>query len=124
MAKKARRKLEEEEEAAFEFPAFDEKTFTTKEFELGGGLLLAGIITLAVGFATWAVTVVLGTPWVPWVPLLMGIVIIIISPFVIQRLRRLSTLYTKGDWAGLIAMEFFGWFALWFLLLNLSGTMI
>lgn len=119
MAKKVRRKLEEEEAAAFEFPVFDETSFTTKEFELGAGLLLAGIITLAIGFVSWAVTVVLGSPWVP---LALGIFAIILSPFAIQRLRKLSSLYTKGDWAGLIMMEFFGWFALWFLLLNLSST--
>jgi len=35
-------------------------------------------------------------------------------------LRTKSAIYTKGDWAGLIALEFFGWLALWFVLLNLS----
>jgi hypothetical protein len=120
MAKKARRKLEEEEEQAFEFPVFDEKAFGTKEFELGSGLLLAGIITLGIGIMSWAISTAGVTVWVP---LGLGILIIALSPFLIQRLRTLSTLYTKGDWAGLIAMEFFGWFALWFLLLNLtSGT--
>lgn len=121
MAKKARRKLEEEEEQAFEFPAFDESSFATKEFELGAGLLLAGIITLGIGFVSWAISTAGVTVWAP---LALGFAIIILSPFLIQRLRKLSTLYTKGDWAGLIAMELFGWFALWFLLLNLSSTAV
>jgi hypothetical protein len=119
MAKKVRRKLEEEEAAAFEFPVFDEEAFATKEFELGSGLLLAGIITLLIGVASWAISV---TGISVYVPLVLGLVVIALSPFAIQRLRRLSTLYTKGDWAGLIAMEFFGWFALWFVLLDLVPT--
>ncbi|MGA9840255.1 MAG: hypothetical protein WBF81_08590 [Thermoplasmata archaeon] len=121
MAKKARKKLEEEEAAAFEFPPFDESSFATKEFELGMGLLLAGIFTLVIGVVSWALSVS-GLPW--FVPLLIGVVAIILSPFAIRRLRTLSTLYTKGDWAGLIAMEFFGWFALWFLLLNVARSAI
>jgi|SRR5271170_2449471 len=119
MAKKARRKLEEEEEAAFEFPPFDEGTFAKKEFEIGQGLLLVGMITVGIGFASW-VLYLAGLS--VWVALALGILVIILSPFVIRRLRPLSSLYTKGDWAGLIAMEFFGWFALWFLLINLAPT--
>lgn len=121
MAKKARRKLEDEEEQAFEFPAFDEKAFGKKEFELGSGLLLAGIITVGIGLLSWAIST---TGVTVWVPLALGILVIILSPFLIRRLRTLSTLYTKGDWAGLIAMEFFGWFAIWFLLLNILATPI
>jgi hypothetical protein len=119
VAKKARRKLEEEEAAAFEFPPFDESSFATKEFELGRGLLVVGIITLAIGVGSWALTVAGLTVWVP---LGVGILIIVASPFLIQRLRERSSLYTKGDWAGLIMMEIFGWFALWFLLLNLVAA--
>jgi hypothetical protein len=116
LAKKVRRRLEEEEAAAFEFPAFDETSFATKEFELGTGLLVVGIITLAIGVGSWALSIAGLTVWIP---LALGILVIVASPFVIQRLRKRSDLYTKGDWAGLIAMEFFGWFALWFLLLDL-----
>jgi hypothetical protein len=116
MAKKARRKLEDEEEASFEFPVFDEETFATKEFELGGGLLVVGVITLALALLSWALSL---AGMSVWVPLGIGLLILIASPFVVQRLRERSTLYTKGDWAGLLAMEFFGWFALWFLLLDL-----
>ena len=119
MAKKARRKLEEEEASAFEFPTFDETTFATKEFELGTGLLVVGLITVGIGVFSWVLSA-MGLS--VWVPLGLGILVIASSPFVIQRTRVRSSLYTKGDWAGLIAMEFFGWFALWFLLLNLIAT--
>jgi hypothetical protein len=121
MAKKARRKLEDEEEQAFEFPVFDEKGFATKEFELGSGLLLVGIFTIGIGLVSWAISTLGVTVWVP---LALGILVIVLSPFLIRRLRERSSLYTKGDWAGLLALEFFGWFALWFLLLNLSSSAI
>jgi hypothetical protein len=119
MAKKARRKLEEEEAAAFEFPPFDEAAFAKKEFELGTGLVLAGLLTVLIGVLCWVLSLV-GLPAL--VPFGIGIALIAASPFVIGRLRSLSSLYTKGDWAGLIAMEFFGFLALWFLLLNLAPT--
>jgi hypothetical protein len=121
MAKKARRKLEEEEAQAFEFPPFDEAAFAKKEFELGTGLLLAGLFTILIGVLCWALTVV-GLPSL--VPFGIGLAIIAASPVVIGRIRALSSMYTKGDWAGLIAMEFFGFLALWFLLLNLAPTAI
>jgi len=116
MAKKVRRKLEEEEAAAFEFPVFDEKAFVAKEFEMGTALALAGVFTAVLGVVSWALTYV-GVPW--YGPLILGIGVVILSPFVIRRLRTRSNLYTKGDWAALIAMEFFGWFALWFVLVDL-----
>lgn len=119
MAKKARRKLEEEEAQAFEFPAFDEEAFAKKEFELGTGLLLAGLFTVLIGLLSWVLTVA-GLPSL--VPFGIGIAIIASSPLIIGRIRSMSSLYTKGDWAGLIAMEFFGFLALWFLLLNLAPT--
>lgn len=119
MAKKARRKLEEEEAAAFEFPAFDEDAFAKKEFELGTGLGLAGLLAVTVGIVGWVLTVT-GLPWA--LPLGIGLLVIALSPYLIGRIRSLSSLYTKGDWAGLIALEFFGFLAIWFLLLNLSPS--
>jgi hypothetical protein len=121
MAKKARRRLEEEEAQAFEFPPFDEDAFAKKEFELGTGLLLAGLLTVVIGVLCWVLTVV-GLPSL--VPFGIGIALIAASPYIIGRLRSLSSMFTKGDWAGLIALEFFGFLALWFLLLNLSSTAI
>jgi len=119
MAKTVRRKLEEEEAAAFEFPVFDELGFMTKEFELTGALLLATLIAFLLGVMGWALTAV-GLPVLVSFPL--GIVGLIASPYLIRRVRGKSSLYTRGDWAGLIALEFFGWLALWFVLLNVSPT--
>jgi hypothetical protein len=117
MAKKVRRKLEEEEAAAFEFPVFDEVAFMNKEFELTGALALAGGYAVLVGILSWAMTTS-GLSWYAVLPI--GIVLVALSPFLIRRLRSKSSVYTKGDWAGLIALVFFAWLALWFVLLNLS----
>jgi uncharacterized membrane protein (DUF485 family) len=117
MAKKVRRKLEEEEAAAFEFPVFDEVAFVSKEFELTYALALAGAFTILAGIFTWVLSVI-GLAWYFVFPL--GILVIALIPFAIRALRSRSSTYTKGDWAGLIALEFFGWLALWFVLENLS----
>jgi len=117
MAKKVRRKLEEEEAAAFEFPPFDEAAFASKEFELTYALLLACAMTVLMGVLSWALSVS-GIFWYVVFPI--GIVLLVVSPFLIRRLRAKSSIYTKGDWAGLLALEFFGWLALWFVLQNLS----
>jgi hypothetical protein len=117
MAKKVRKRLEEEEAAAFEFPVFDEVAFVTKEFEMMGAVLLAGGIAIVLGVIGWVLSV---SGLSVWVPFGLGILGIVLSPYVIQRVRRRSSTYTKGDWAGLLAVEFFGWLALWFVLLNVS----
>jgi hypothetical protein len=117
VAKKVRRKLEEEEAAAFEFPVFDEVAFVTKEFELMGAVILACAIAVLLGILGWALTSA-GLPW--YAPFGLGLLGIIFSPYAIRRLRTRSRLYTKGDWAGLFALEFFGWLALWFVLLNVA----
>jgi hypothetical protein len=117
MAKKVRRKLEEEEAAAFEFPVFDEVGFMNKEFELTFALSLAGGYAVLLGILSWAMTIS-GLVWYIVFPL--GLLLVALSPFLIRRLRTKSSVYTKGDWAGLIALQFFTWLALWFVLLNLS----
>ena len=117
MAKKVRRKPAEEQAPAFEFPVFDEVAFLTKEFEMAYALGLAGAFTVLIGILSWALSV-LGLFWYVVFP--VGVVLIALVPFLIRRLRSRSSTYTKGDWAGLIALEFFGWLALWFVLLNLS----
>ncbi len=116
MAKKVRRKLEEEEAAAFEFPVFDEVAFVTKEFELAYGLAVAGVVALLLGVVAWAITQA-GEPW--YVAFPIGFLGVALSPFAIRALRSRSSLYTTGDWAGLLALEFFGWIALWLVLVNL-----
>ncbi len=117
MAKKVRRKLEEEEAAAFEFPVFDEVAFVSKEFELMGAYLVAVAIAVLLGVFAWAATVAAGLSWFPFP---IGIVVIALSPYLIRRLRTRALTYTKGDWAGLIMLEFFGFLALWFVLLDIS----
>jgi hypothetical protein len=117
MAKKVRRKLEEEEAAAFEFPVFDEVSFVKKEFEMGVALAVAAFLTILMGAVSWALTRA-GVPW--FGPFALGILLMIASPFIIRRLRPHSDMYTKGDWAALLAMEFFGWLALWFVLVNVA----
>jgi hypothetical protein len=118
MAKKARKKREEEAEPAFEFPEFDEGSFVWKEFELDTATLLAGVFTLVLGVASAGITLV-GLPW--FVSFLVGFAGIILALLAIQRIRSTSHAYTKGDWAQLFMLEFFGWLALWFVLVNLLG---
>jgi hypothetical protein len=117
MAKKVRRKLEEEEAAAFEFPVFDEVAFVSKEFEMTYALAIAGALTIVLGVLGWVLSVA-GLFWYIVFPI--GIVVLALSPMLVRRLRPKASAYTKGDWAGLIALEFFGWLALWFVLQNLS----
>ena len=120
MAKKVRRKLEEEEAAAFEFPVFDEQAFVTKEFEMTAAVALAGLIAVLLGILGWALTAGGTYAAIPWA---LGFLGLVASPFLIRRFRTKSSLYTKSDWAGLIALEFFGWLAIWFVLLNVSPTL-
>jgi hypothetical protein len=117
MAKKVRRKLEEEEESAFEFPPFDETAFVAKEYELTYGLAFASGITIFMGVLSWALSVS-GFYWFVVFPL--GLLLLVASPYIIGVLHPKSSTYTKGDWAGLFALEFFGWLALWFVLQSLS----
>jgi hypothetical protein len=117
MAKKVRRRLEEEEAAAFQFPVFDETAFITKEFELSIALVLATAVAFLLGLLAWVATRT-GLPW--YAPFSLGLVAVALSPYLLRRLRAKSDVYTKGDWAGLIALEFFGWLALWFVLVNVA----
>ncbi|MGP8078762.1 MAG: hypothetical protein ACLQD8_02745 [Thermoplasmata archaeon] len=119
MAKKKRQKLEEEEAAAFDFPVFDEVAFVTKEFELASAVAIATVLTLLLGLVCWALTRS-GLAW--YIAFPVGILGVALSPFVIQRVRARSDLYTKSDWAGLIALVFFGWLALWLVLVNVTGA--
>jgi hypothetical protein len=117
MAKKVRRKPEEEAAPKFEFPVFDEVGFVTKEFELTAGLVLASLFAILLGLFGWVLTAEGVNGFVPFG---IGILVVILTPYAVRRLRSRSSLFTKGDWAGLLALEFFGWLALWFVLTNVS----
>jgi hypothetical protein len=119
VAKKVRRKSEDEE-FTFEFPQFDEAGFVWKEYELTSATVLAGLFALGLGLVCWVLSAVSLSVWVP---LGIGIAAVIASVWAIRALRPASELYTKGDWAGLLALEFFGWLALWFLLLNIAPNL-
>jgi hypothetical protein len=115
VAKKVRRKPEEDEQ--FEFPSFDEGAFVAKEGEMSRAMVLASLAAIALGAASWALTES-GVPW--WGPLLLGLAGLVLTPMLVRRIRPQSSSYTKGDWAGLLALTFFGWLALWFVLVNLG----
>ena len=119
MAKKARKKMEEDAVPAFEFPPFDEAGFVWKEYELATATALAGVLALVLGLVAWILSAAGLNGYIPFG---LGLAGIVGSVFLIQRIRPNSRYYTKGDWAGLIALEFFGWLAIWFLLLNISPT--
>lgn len=117
MAKKVRRKLEDEEPPAFEFPPFDEAAFAAKEYELTYGLAFACALTIFMGILSWVLSVS-GFFWYVVFPI--GVLLMLASPYIIGVFRARSSIYTKGDWAGFMALEFFGWLALWFVLQSLS----
>lgn len=117
MAKKAVRKLEEDDEYRnFEFPAFDEGKFLSHEFEQTYATLLAFAFAMLIGLASFAVSrTVLGA----LAGFGVGVVLIVATPYVIQRLRANSSEYTRGEWAALLLLEIFGWLGSWFLVTDL-----
>ncbi len=117
MAKKVRRKPDEEaEEKAFDFPVFDEVAFATKEFQLTGGVAIAGAIAVLLGAFAWLCT----SATLPWyVPFPICFLVAILTPWFLGRLVAGASAFTKGDWAGIVALEFFGFLAVWFVLVDL-----
>ncbi|HYK93609.1 MAG TPA: hypothetical protein VEY07_06165 [Thermoplasmata archaeon] len=118
MAKKVRQKLEEDEAARhFEFPPFDEPKFLRHEFEQTGATIIAFGFALALGILSFAVT------WAA-LPVLLAVavslVIIVFTPWLVRRLRQAAADYTRGEWAGLLLLEIFGWLGFWFLLTDLA----
>jgi len=118
VAKKARRRLDEQaEENAFDFPVFDETAFAAKEFQLTGAVVASGGLALLLGALSWFCT----SQHLGWyVPFPIAFLIVLLSPWFLGRLLTGSTLFTKGDWAGLLALEFFGFLAVWFVLVNVA----
>lgn len=126
MAKKARKKLEEDAEiSSFQFPEFDERTFIAHEFEqtIATGFAVALAVGLAgLSFALDRGLSAYSQPTLQWlVPLAVSIVVIAISPLIILRLREGSPEYTRGDWASVILLEIFGWLGFWFLFSDVLG---
>jgi hypothetical protein len=117
MAKKARRKAEEEEANEFTFPEFDERSFLRHEYEQTFAMAAALVVAIALGVVSWAIDSA-GLPVV--IPVVLAVAAIVFSPFLFLRWRTTANEYTKGDWAGLILMETFGWLGIWFLLLDLA----
>jgi hypothetical protein len=116
MAKKAKRKLDEAGEIKpFAFPEFDERKFLRHEYEQTAATAIAITLAVVLGFASFALDR-LGVPLV--VPVVVAIAVIVFSPYLFQRVRDAATEYTKGDWAGLILTEAFGWLGIWFLLID------
>ena len=117
MAKKVRKKLAEDETVkSWEFPTFDEGAFISHEFELTYAMATAGLLAVVIALVSWA----LGAEGLPvFVAPVVGIALIVFSPFLVGWIRPQSSSYTKTDWVGLIAIEAFGWLAIWFLLMNL-----
>lgn len=118
MAKKVRRKPDEEaEEKAFDFPVFDEAAFASKEFRLTWAVALGAVVAVALGaFAGFC------TSWhLPWyVPFPVAFLLVLLSPWGLGRAIRGSSVFTRGDWAGVVALEFFGFLAVWFVLVNVG----
>ncbi|MEM0129142.1 MAG: hypothetical protein QXG65_03140 [Thermoplasmata archaeon] len=113
MAKKVRAKAEAHAaEPAFEFPVFDERSFVEKEYEITLGMAIAGLLALGVGIASWAVTSS-GLPWP--ISVVLGFASMIGLYPLVQAAHPRSHVYTRGDWAALVAVVFFGWLAVWFL---------
>ncbi|MCI4354391.1 MAG: hypothetical protein L3K06_03395 [Thermoplasmata archaeon] len=121
MAKKARKKLEEDAAAgSFEFPEFDLGGFMQHEFEqtfATGFALLVAVVLAVVSFGIDRALSGFSQPTLQWVlPMAVSIAGIALSPFLVQRLRVGRPEYTRGDWASLILLEVFGWLGFWFLL--------
>ena len=120
MAKKVRPKAEVvAKEPTFSYPEFDEKAFLDKEFEISWGMVSAGLLAGGVGMASWAGTSA-GLPWP--VQVVFGLVGLIVVYPLVHALHPRALVFTMGDWASFIAVVFFGWLAIWFVLLDLVPT--
>jgi hypothetical protein len=127
VAKKARKKLEEDAEAgSFQFPEFDEHAFIEHENEqtiATGFALLLAVVLAAVSFGIDRGLAGFSQPTLQWlVPMAVSIGAIAFSPLILQRFRGDAPEYTRGDWASVILLEVFGWLGFWFLLSDVLGS--
>jgi hypothetical protein len=113
MAKKVRTRIEEKETPSFEFPVFDEKTYVRHELELTWATVIVVAVAILLGILSYLVART-GLPAA--IAAVVGVVGIVASPPLVQRIRESAGSYTKGDWAGLIAVELFLWLGIWFML--------
>ncbi|MFI5418553.1 MAG: hypothetical protein ACHQ2Y_06635 [Candidatus Lutacidiplasmatales archaeon] len=120
MAKKAKRKLEADEEVrSFTFPEFDVPKFLRHEFEQSAATALAILFALVSGVASFGVDrASLPSVLSSVLPVAIGVALLVAAPFIILKIRSQSGEYTKGDWAGIIVTQLFAWLGIWFLLLN------
>ncbi len=117
MAKKVRGKSGTEEvEPPFEFPVFDERAFLNHEYEITRGMLIAAGIAVGLGILSWAINT--AAPQVWELPPVIALVVLILLYSMVTWLHPRARIYTKGEWATLYAVVFFGWLASWFLLLD------
>jgi hypothetical protein len=117
MAKKARQKPEEKTvESTFEFPVFDEAAYIRHELEVTLGMGLAIVWAVIAGVLSTFVSILGGSSLTIAAPLAIGILIILSSFVVFPAVHSSVSTYTKTEWAGLVALQVFGWIGLWFLL--------
>ncbi|MCI4335420.1 MAG: hypothetical protein L3K04_07340 [Thermoplasmata archaeon] len=116
MAKKGRQKIEERESTAFEFPVFDERAFIRHELDLSWATAIALAVSVLIGLASAAI-VQIGVSFT--ISILVGVLGIVAIPSIIGAVRTTHEEYTKGDWAGVIAVAVFVWLGVWFLLSGL-----
>lgn len=119
MAKKVKKKIDEDEEyKKFRFPDFDVPGFIEHELEQTSATFLSVLLAVAVSVLSWWLTARGGVTFAI-VSLVIGAGVAAAFPFLVLRLREKATEYRKGDWATLLALYIFMWLGLWSLFLNL-----
>jgi hypothetical protein len=123
MAKKVKKKLEEDDEyKAFHFPEFDVRGFIHHELEQTSANVVAFFLAIGMSVVSWYLTfygmgIGLGSAFSA-IAIIVGILGAVSLPFLIRWLREKSTEYRTGDWAAIIALYIFLWLGLWSLFLN------
>lgn len=124
MAKKVKKKLEEDEDyKSFQFPHFDVVKFIHYELEQTSATIWSLVWALGMSIVSWRVTLYgdsMGYGVAASVAALtVGIVVMAILPFFIRWAREKAVTYRTGDWATLLVVYLFLWLGIWNLLLNI-----